>query len=72
MAVVVTDQDQLDRFGEFLRSSTWRPRGQVQLLVRQPEDELGSFVGTATKLFERLLWRQAGGELLSLEDRTSG
>ena len=71
MAVVVPDQDQLDGLREALRSCPRRPRGQVQLLVRQPEDELGSFVGSATKLFDRLLWRQVGDEPLSLEDRTS-
>ena len=71
VAVVVIDKDQLDRVREDLRSGPRRSRRQVQLLIRQPEDELGTFLGSATQDRDRLLRRQVGRELLSLEDRTS-
>ena len=54
VAVVVIDKHQLDRVREDLRSGPRRSRRQVQLLIRQPEDELGAFLGTATQQLDRL------------------
>jgi len=67
----VTDDDRLDRLGQGLGSGAGRPSGQVQLLDRQPEEEVSVFRGSATEQLDRLRWRQVAGELLSLEDRTS-
>ena len=57
VAVVVTDQDQLDRLRERPAIGHAAAVWEVQLLVRQPEDELGSFLGSATQQRRPPPWR---------------